>query len=1456
MKKLSQVFKGLVLTGELETLFEEAIVEHICMDTQMHKLLIDLKLFFIVHPKQVEVLEEQIASFVGDDQLLVQINESFQIENNLTKEQLYQCYQPCLTYLLSKESPFCSAKLNEVVPIIEENHITYELSDFDYKYMSQYTIGQQIEEIFKKKFHQMYEVILKRKDTHRTTFEAFVESRKKEEHHLMNKMALNIKSEKRKQVQVSKSTNKKTPPEQLVIGRSGIGGFVTKLKELDGNQEQIIIEVYILSYEMRTTKSGKALVILQVTDDTDSITCKAFLKMDMYEEQVKETLKTHKFVRIEGRVQYDTYSKELGLMINKMEKMESFRTAKEDQAKKKRIELLAHTQMSDMDGVISPKVLVKYAKALGHSAIAITDHGVVQGFPEAFHALNQGDTFKIIYGVEAYLVDDLKDIVRHPHGQNLKSEYVVFDLETTGFYPGKDKITEIGAVKIKEGKIVDRYGSLINPERSIPVKVQELTGITMPMVKDAPIIEEELDNFLVFCGDSILVAHNADFDLGFIEHSARKQNKFIDNTTLDTLELARIFFPDLKNNRLSTVAKYFNVSLVNAHRAVDDAEATAYILLKMFKHMNQINIHTIEGILNYAQKKGQDAKKLRASNATILVKNLVGLRNLYELISKAHMTYFFRNPKTPKSVFNQLREGLLIGSGCSEGELYKAILGDKPREEINRLCEFYDYFEIQPVENNAYLIEKGVVDTLDELRDINKRIVALGETHNKLVVATGDVHILTPEDQIYRKILMHGKKFVGAEHDGPLYFRTTEEMLEAFAYLGEEKAYEVVVTNTHKIGDEIEKIDPVPAERFPPIIEGSDKDLKEACYKKAHSIYGPNLPEVVEERLERELHSIISHGFAVLYVIAQKLVKKSMDDGYLVGSRGSVGSSFVATMADITEVNPLRAHYICEKCYYTDFDSDRVKAHVGNSGCDLPDAKCPECGHSLSKEGHDIPFETFLGFSGDKEPDIDLNFSGEYQGKAHKYTEELFGKGYIYRAGTIGTLAEKTAYGYVKNYYDDRNEEKRGAEIQRLVQGCTGVRRTSGQHPGGIIVLPKTESIYKFTPIQHPANDQTTEIITTHFDYHSIDHNLLKLDILGHDDPTMIRMLEDLTGVRATEIPLDEPKVMSLFVGLTALNIEPEDIGGTQLGSLGLPEFGTDFVIKMLLDTKPQSFSDLCRISGLSHGTDVWLNNAESYIKEGVATIQEIISTRDDIMTYLISKGVEKKLAFTIMESVRKGKGLQLEMEGAMEVAKIPTWYVDSCKKIKYMFPKAHAVAYVMMAYRIAYFKVYYKEAYYATYFSVRATDFNYETMCHGKHYLEERIKVLREKEKNAKNRKIDPETGTITKFTKKDKDTIKDMKIVQEMYARGIEFEPIDLYKVKAKAYQVIEGKIMPALSALPGLGEKAAEALVRERKKSKFISIEDMRERTKMSKTVIELMKRNNLLDNMQESNQISLF
>ena len=1023
---------------------------------------------------------------------------------------------------------------------------------------------------------------------------------------------------------------------------------------------------------------------------------------------------------------------------------------------------------------------------------------------------------------------------------------MVFDIETTGFSPVNNRIIEIGAVKVSAGQITDRFSAFVNPDVPIPFEIEKLTGINDSMVMDAPFIETVLPQFLEFCKDAVLVAHNAGFDMSFIKENALRQGISRKFTYVDTVGMARILLPHQAKHTLDAVAKTMGVSLENHHRAVDDAEATAEIFVKFIPMLREAGADTLAKVNAMGDSSPEIVKRLPSYHAIILAENNIGRENLYRLVSESHLTYYSKRPRVPKSFLMKHREGLILGSACEAGELYRAIIEGKPETEIARLVNFYDYLEIQPLGNNKFMIESDKVpsiNSMEDVMDVNRRIVALGEEFGKPVVATCDVHFLDPEDEVYRRIIMAGKGFTDADEQAPLYFRTTEEMLEEFSYLGSDKAEEVVITNTNKIADRIDVMAPVRPDKCPPVIPDSDKTLTDICYHKAHELYGEELPQIVEDRLQKELHSIITNGFAVMYIIAQKLVWKSVEDGYLVGSRGSVGSSLVAFMAGITEVNSLSAHYRCPHCHYYDFDSPEVKAYAGNAGCDMPDKDCPVCGKPLVKDGFDIPFETFLGFKGDKEPDIDLNFSGEYQSKAHKYTEVIFGAGQTYRAGTIATLADKTAFGYVKNYYEERGKRKRTCEINRIVGGCTGIRRSTGQHPGGIIVLPMGEDINSFTPVQHPANDMTTDIVTTHFDYHSIDHNLLKLDILGHDDPTMIRMLQDLTGIDPTKIPLDDKQVMSLFQNTTALGITPDQISGCPVGSLGIPEFGTDFVIQMLLDTKPQCFSDLIRISGLGHGTDVWLGNAQTLILEGTATISSCICCRDDIMIYLINKGVDSALSFTIMESVRKGKGLKPEWEEAMKAQNVPDWYIWSCKKIKYMFPKAHAAAYVMMAWRIAYCKINYPLAYYASYFSIRASAFSYELMCQGQSHLE----------KNMADYKRRGDAGTLSK---KEQDTYKDMKIVQEMYARGFDFVPIDIFTAQSRNFQIVGDKLMPSLNSIDGLGEKAADAIVEAAKDGPFLSKDDFRQRTKVSKTIIDMMDELNLLGDLPESNQISLF
>lgn len=1220
------------------------------------------------------------------------------------------------------------------------------------------------------------------------------------------------------------------------------------IDQILGEIGEVTIRGEVIRMESRELRNEKFLITFDITDFTDTISAKIFVQPDVKAE-LSEKLKEGAFIKIKGVANLDSFSKELmlGYIVGIMT-IPDFTTSRMDNSPQKRVELHCHTKMSDMDGVSEVSDLIKRAKKWGHKAIAVTDHGVVQAFPDALHTLdkiNQGDEndIKVIYGMEGYLVDDLKDIVVNPAERTLQDTFVVFDLETTGFSPFKNKIIEIGAVKVQDGKVLDRFSYFVNPEVPIPFRIENLTGINDAMVRDADTIETVLPEFLEFIGDAVLVAHNASFDMSFLTHNAFLVGLEREFTSVDTVGLARVLLPNISRYKLDNVAKELKISLENHHRAVDDAGATAEIFLRFQEMLAEKDLKTLLQVNQLGNTSVQMVMKLPSYHVILLAKNEIGRVNLYRLVSMSHLKYYHMRPRIPKSELNKLREGIIIGSACEQGELYRAILEGKPEADIARIVNFYDYLEIQPLGNNAFLLrdDRSSVNTMEDIEDINKKIVSLGEQFKKPVVATCDVHFMDPEDEIYRRIIMAGKGFKDADDQAPLFLRTTEEMLAEFQYLGSDKAEEVVITNTNLINDMVEKISPVRPDKCPPVIEDSDKTLTDMCYQRAHDIYGEELPIQVTERLEKELHSIITNGFAVMYMIAQKLVHKSNEDGYLVGSRGSVGSSFVATMSGITEVNPLSPHYYCSGCHYSDFTSDEVRAYAGKAGCDMPDKKCPNCGAMLKKNGFDIPFETFLGFKGDKEPDIDLNFSGDYQAKAHKYTEVIFGEGHTFKAGTIGTLADKTAYGYVQKYYEERGIKKRSCEINRITVGCTGVRRTTGQHPGGIIVLPHGEEIDTFTPVQHPANDMKSDIITTHFDYHSIDHNLLKLDILGHDDPTMIRMLEDLTDTDPQMVPLDDQGVMSLFMNTEALGIRPSDIGGCPLGSLGVPEFGTDFVIQMLLDAQPKSFSDLVRISGLGHGTDVWLGNAQTLIQEGRATISTAICTRDDIMLYLIQMGVESALAFTIMESVRKGKGLKPEWEDAMTAAGVPDWYIWSCKKIKYMFPKAHAAAYVMMAWRIAYYKINYPLAYYSAFFSIRATGFNYDIMCQGRDRLEYYMEDYKKREDT---------------LTPKEQGTIKDMKIAQEMYARGFEFTPIDIFRVSARYCQIIDGKIMPPLTSIDGMGENAAEAVVEAVKGGQFLSKEDFYQRTKVSATVVDYMYELGLLGAIPEKNQISLF
>ena len=1233
------------------------------------------------------------------------------------------------------------------------------------------------------------------------------------------------------------------------------------IEQVDSALGEIVIAGMIRKVDEREIRNERTILMFDLTDFTDTITVKMFIANAQLPE-VKEYIKKGNFIKVKGVAALDRYDQEISITsVWGIRKSQDNREVRNDLSLHKRVELHCHTKMSDMDGVSSVSDIIKQAIRWGHKGIAITDHGVVQAFTDAYHTMEdlkgkykkKGEEldFKIIYGVEAYLVDDTRQIVINSMGQNFNDTFVVFDLETTGFSAEVDRIIEIGAVKIKNGEIVDNFSKFVNPKIPIPFRIEKLTGINDSMVMEAEPIEKILPEFLEFCGDAVMVAHNAGFDTSFIINNAERLGIKYDPTIMDTVLLAQFVIPNLHNYKLDTLCKHLAVSLENHHRAVDDAQATAYIYLKMVKMLEERDIFDLDK-LNEAGKLDDEAiKKLHQYHCIILASSEQGRINLYRLISASHLQYFSRFPKIPKSLVNKYREGLIIGSACEAGELFRAMVNGRSGAEIARIVSFYDYLEVQPIGNNRFMIEKDdyYVKNEEDLRDLNRRIIALGEKFSKPVVATCDVHFLNPEDEIYRRIIMAGKGFDDADNQAPLYLHTTEEMLHEFDYLGSDKAYEIVVENTNKILNMCEDIIPVRPDKRPPVIENSDQMLRTICENRALELYGNPLPEIVKERLDRELNSIISNGYSVMYIIAQKLVWKSNDDGYLVGSRGSVGSSFAATMAGITEVNPLSPHYLCPKCYYNEFDSEDVKKFAGGAGCDMPDKICPRCGHKLNKMGFDIPFETFLGFKGNKEPDIDLNFSNEYQSKAHSFTEVIFGKGQTFKAGTIGTVAEKTAYGYVFNYFKDKSEKegrpivKRRCEIERIAEGCVDIRRTTGQHPGGIVVLPIGDEIHSFTPVQHPANDCTTSIVTTHFDYHSIDHNLLKLDILGHLDPTMIRMLQDLTGIDPLEIPLDSKEVMSLFKDTSALGITPADIGGCKLGALGIPEFGTDFAMQMLIDTKPQYFSDLVRIAGLSHGTDVWLGNAQVLLKEGKATISTAICTRDDIMIYLIQKGIESETAFTIMEKVRKGKGLTEEQETIMREHDVPDWYIWSCKKIKYMFPKAHAAAYVMMAWRVAYCKVFYPLAYYCAYFSIRANAFDYEKMAMGRDKLEYFID-------DYKNKKS---LGTITNT---EEDELKDMRIVQEMYARGYDFMPIDIYKAKARSFQIIDGKIMPSFKVIDKVGEVAGEGIEIAARAGEFLSKDDLRARAKVGQTVIDKLNDLGLLGSMADSNQLSLF
>ena len=1348
-----------------------------------------------------------------------------------SEKDIIKAYWHNIIYILKNICPAIEGWKKQIEYMCLDNMLKIKIpKDIFYEKLKKNNIEEVIRNILLEELGIDYEVKVEKAIGEKIDKKKLIEKADKEIEDLIKELDFDVKEEHDEE---EGYVIKDEYDEHMIYGED-VNSLVHPIKDLNQNSKTVAIVGEIFHIENKELRNGKILSIMSITDNTSSINCKLFLN-DLNKDKILNAVKEGSYVKIKGDVLFDTYQRELTMTISGIRA--EVKPQREDTCKKgKRVELHAHTQMSSMDALCSTKKLVKQAAAWGHKAIAITDHGVVQAFPEAMDA-GKSNNIKILYGVEGYLVEDNAPVIKNANDESLSQTFVVFDLETTGFSNKNDKITEIGAVKIENFKVVDRFSQLINPQKDISYKVQELTGITNDLIKDKPTIEEVLPKFIEFIGDSVMVAHNADFDMGFMQQKCREQNIEFKNTSVDTLTLARTLLPHMKRFRLNLIAKELGVPLLNHHRAVDDAEATAHIFIKFLEMIQKrggeklSDINTILGNIDYT--------KLTTNHITLIAKNQAGIKNLYKIVSDAHINHYHRAPRILKSVLEQYKEGIIVGSACEAGEVFQAVKQNKSEEELERIISLYDYIEVMPIDNNRFMIDKGEVEDEEELRELNKRLIEVAKKFGKIPVATGDVHFIDKHEAVFRKVLKYSQGFKVDEEETYLHFRTTDEMLEEFKYLGEDLAYEVVVENTNKVADMVEKVLPIPNETFPPRIEGSDKELRDMCNAKAERIYGSPLPDVVRKRLDRELNSIINNGYAVMYIIAQKLVTKSLADGYLVGSRGSVGSSLAATMSDITEVNPLPAHYVCENpdCKYSYF----YEIGEWGSGADLPDKDCPKCGRPLKKDGHDIPFEVFLGFEGDKEPDIDLNFSGSYQPVIHKYTEVLFGEGHTYKAGTIGTVAEKTAFGYAKKFVEENDLNSTSAEVLRLANGCTGVKRTTGQHPGGIMVIPDYKDVYDITPIQYPANDPSCGVITTHFDYHSISGRILKLDILGHDVPTIIRMIEDITGKIATEIPLDDKETMSLFTSTEALGVTPEEIN-CPIGCLAIPEFGTKFVRQMLLDTKPKTFAELVRISGLSHGTDVWLNNAQDLVVEGTVEFKEVISTRDDIMNYLIFKGLPPKMAFTIMESVRKGKGLKPEFIEEMKKNDVPDWYIGSCQKIKYMFPKAHAVAYVMMSFRLAYYKVHYPEAFYATYFTMKAEDFDADLIVKGL---------------DAIKNKMDEITSMGNDATAKEKNMLTVLEVAYEMYARGIKILPVDIYESDAKEFKVVgEKQILPPMIALQGVGENAAIHIQQERENGEFISKEDLQKRTKISKTVIETLTIHGSLDNMSEKNQLSLF
>ncbi len=1483
-------------SAEIKDMLTDVSVSGITMTTTRSKVDVYIDSPHPLHKKDIYALQKELAgSLDRNGKVKVMIHERFTLSPQYNASNFYDEYKGSIGYAMKAEHPVMYSVYHQADKRFEnESSMVVTLSDTIVSHDIADDLRGYLTDIFEDKAGLAFNVKIGYERAETDPVRAEAERRVQQEIAAISERAITVRNKsaseaKPEKIRYSRSSSKgsysgnnkssgneskyparsyaKKSDDPDVIFRSDVPEQSIPIADIDGEAGDVTIRGEVVSYEDKEVKDGTLLMMrFNITDYTDTIGVRIFPPIEEG-RKLKKDIAIGKFLKIRGALSIGKYEHEPSMnIVRGIRKIPDFRAKREDNAVTKRVELHCHTKMSNMDAVDDVETVLKTADRWGWKALAITDHGSVQGFPVANHVKfsDENKDFKIIYGMEGYMVDDMKNAVdvsgepdtSIPH--MLDDTYCVFDIETTGFSPVHNRIIEIGAVIVQGGRIVDSFDEFVNPECPIPYRITKLTTITDNMVKDADTIDKVLPRFLDFTRGAVMVGHNVTFDISFIAENAKRLDIPFDRMYADTLMLSRILLPRLGRHTLDRVAKELGVVLAQHHRAVDDATATGGIWVKLCDLMRNQGIAELNEAREHLSLPEEAMRHLMPFHVTLLAKNETGRVNLYRLVSMSHVKYFGGSyekvPRIPKSELIKHREGLLIGSACERGELYRALIDDRPDEEIANIVSFYDYLEIQPASNYLSLIERdNDITSEEDIKEINRKITELGEQHDKPVAATGDVHFIDPEDAIYREIIKYRPDDKRTQAQPPLYLRTTDEMLEEFQYLGSDKAREVVIENTNLIADMIDRIYPVRPDKCPPVIERSDEILRDICTKRAHELYGDVLPEIVQDRMETELRSIIGNGYAVMYIIAQKLVWKSNEDGYLVGSRGSVGSSFAAYLAGITEVNSLRPHYLCPKCRYSDFDSDVVmKYHEENTcGIDLPDAVCPECGEKLQKMGFDIPFETFLGFKGDKEPDIDLNFSSDYQSKSHKYTEVIFGAGHAFRAGTIETLADKTAYGYTKKYYEGHETHVRSAELDRVALGCTGVLRTTGQHPGGVIVLPHGEEIDTFTPIQHPADKMDDPTITTHFDFHSIDHNLLKLDNLGHQDPEMIKFLQDITDVDPKEIPLDDKKVMTLFKDTSALGISSSDIGGTPNGSMGLPEFGTDNAIKMVMEAKPQNFTDLVRISGLAHGTDVWAGNAEELIKSGTATLSTCICCRDDIMLYLIGKGLDSQESFKIMENVRKGAVAKGkcdkwdEWKQDMADHGVPDWYIKSCQTIKYMFPKAHAAAYVMMAYRIAWFKVYMPLAYYCGYFSVRANGFSYEKCCQGPDMLAELIADYRKRENELKDT---------------EKKELRDMRITQEMYARGYEFCPIDLNKVEARRFQIVDGKIMPALSSISAIGVKAADALISKisetRDKGPFLSRDDFCQRSGASPAMADRLTELGILEDMPESNQLSLF